>query len=224
MVRAVDPPGGELVIPNDFADPGSEYDALGSGAWSPDGSTISFMRAYLDDWSGWYSYELYFANADGSDIRLREFPVFWCGEPGCPWLQTGPPLGRHSWSPDGSAIAVAVYGLVLVEEGEGMVLDSRWRIATIDPDATDIRLRFSASAVGLEGYVGNPEWSPDGREIAFEGYVPSSGCEAPSCPMRLFAVNVDDASVRQLIPDRTDGGSSYWDHQVSWSRVRDRRP
>jgi Tol biopolymer transport system component len=59
----------------------------GDPAWSPDGSTIAFVRSNGSD----YAYDIYAMNPDGTgEIRLTGYPGY---------------DGRPVWSPDGSLVA-----------------------------------------------------------------------------------------------------------------------
>ena len=106
----------------------------------------------------------------------------------------------HAWSPDGSRIALGAF--------EG----NRWTIASLDSSGADFRIYYKAAS---DGYAGNPDWSPDGRELAFNAYVTMSGCRIPACPMRIFAVSTDGGPARRLIPEVQ--GPAYWDDQPAWS-------
>jgi hypothetical protein len=112
--------------------------------WSPDGAHI-VVQTYG---SGAAMNKLLLMNADGSDVRqlaedLDVQTSYW--KPGL------------SWSPDGSRMAYATFS-----RGR-----EQMQIWTRSPDGSAPSLLFeSAPAPFEEG--GNPVWSPDGAQIAFE--------------------------------------------------------
>ena len=87
-------------------------------------------------------------------------------------------------------------------------------IASMAANGTDRVIHYRSAGF----YVGNPDWSPDGGAIVFDEYQRTTGCEVPSCPMRIYSVGVSDGAVRQVVPD-VPGEEPYWDHQPAWSRV-----
>jgi dipeptidyl aminopeptidase/acylaminoacyl peptidase len=149
-------------------------DELQSGmpSWSPDGSTLAFVRNNY----------VYLMNADGSDLRRltatherENYPV---------------------WSPDGSKLLISKYfqGFYVVSaDGKTQTkLSAGGMEPSWSPDGTKI-----AYAVGLyaadhiyvmnadgtgqtpltSGYggFGSPKWSPDGKKLLFVGPAPTGG-------------------------------------------------
>jgi hypothetical protein len=149
-------------------------DELQSGmpAWSPDGSTLAFVRNNY----------VYLMNADGSDLRRltttherENYPV-WSPD-GAKLLiskyfqgfyvvstdgktQTKLPAGgmQPSWSPDGTKIA---YGVGLYASDHIYVMNA---------DGT-------GQTPLTSGYGGfsSPKWSPDGKKLLFVGPAPTGG-------------------------------------------------
>jgi Tol biopolymer transport system component len=192
FVINADGSGLRRLIRRDFANPGSA-DWTGWPEWSPDGRQISFVHA--PDYDSYEPWQIYVMKADGSDPRnlnvLRSVG--------------GSFAEVHSWSPDGSRIALGV------NRGQ------YWTIASVDSSGADYRVHYREEP---GGYAAHPDWSPDGRRIVFNRYVTTSGCKIPSCPMRVFVVSTEGGSARQLIPE-LDQGSDYWDHQPTWSHATD---
>jgi TolB protein len=190
FVMNADGSGLRRLIRRDFANPGSG-DWTGWPEWSPDGRQISFVRA--PDYDSYDPWQIYVMNADGSDPRnlnvLRSVG--------------GSFAEVHSWSPDGSRIAMAV--------NSGL----NWTIASVDASGADYRVHYREAS---GGYAAHPDWSPDGRRIVFNRYVTTSGCETPSCPMRIFVVSTEGGPAHQLIPE-VEQGADYWDDEPAWSRV-----
>jgi hypothetical protein len=175
------------LLRRDFANPGSG-DWIGWPEWSSAG-TISFVRA--PDYDSYEPWQIYVMNADGSDPRnlnvLRSIG--------------GSFAEVQSWSPDGSRIALGV------NPGE------YWTVASVDSSGGDFRVHYRDEPGGYAAY---PDWSPDGRSLVFERYARTSGCDIPSCPMRIFVVSAHGGPARQLIPE-VEQGPAYWDHQPAWS-------
>src|SRR5213595_824636 len=115
-------------------------DAVWSPVWSPDDRQIAFSgtRGGITD--------LYIVDVDGKNLRQLTNDQYADLQP--------------SWSPDGRRIAF------VTDEGPESNLAvlklSKWRIAVLDIQ--------SGAAQVLPGQGGlnlNPQWSPDGREVAF---------------------------------------------------------
>lgn len=106
-------------------------------AWSPDGARLAF----ISDRSG--QQEIYVMNADGSGViqLTNSLEVTWV-----------PPL---SWSPDGTRL-VAARAPSFRENWEGV------EIYVINADGAGV-----ATVTSDRFYNFSPQWSPDGRRIAF---------------------------------------------------------
>ena len=190
-IFAINADGSKLtrLIRSDFANPGAR-DGVAWPEWSPDGQ-ITFVRtpAY-DSYEPW---AIYVMNADGSDPEDLNV------------LRTvgGSFAEVHSWSPDGSRIALGV------DQGPS------WIIASVNSSGADFRVHYREQS---GGYAAHPDWSPDGRHLVFNRYVTISGCRSPSCPMRIFVVSAEGGPARQLVPE-VEQRQDYWDEQPAWSRA-----
>ena len=217
---------------------GSNERVLGPGAnpsWSPDGTKIVFFSATGGPGGG-----IFTMNADGSSVtRLisNEFANPGWGDYSVnfptwspdgrsiafvrsnyedPWtvhildlvtseisfLRIGSSVGnfRPVWSPDGTRLLVEV---------------SAEAIVSVNRNGSGLQGYLEGTYLGKRTYLGNPDWSPDGRSIVFDQWSPQES------RMRIFVQSLEDGSVRQLIPDTVAPAlPDYRDSQPAWSRVR----
>ncbi|MGO9085650.1 MAG: winged helix-turn-helix domain-containing protein [Candidatus Sulfotelmatobacter sp.] len=82
-------------------------------------------------------------------------------------------------------------------------------VACTSPDGSLVRMkpdgseRLVVTSLPLTRYSGNPRWSPDGKQIVFEGTTTSGG-------RRLFLVSSDGGTPRELFPDVHNQGDPSW--------------
>jgi Tol biopolymer transport system component len=219
---------------------GSNERPLGKGnlpAWSPDGTRIVFVTTT----GGFSGAGIFVMNADGSGltrlisgdfanpgsreevawpkwspdgrrisfVRVTEYDSFepWAiyviNADGSDPRKLNHPGGIaevHNWSPDGSRIALSI-------------TQEFWTIASVSSSGGGLRVHYRDEPGGTY-----PDWSPDGRRLVFNRYLTTSGCEIPSCPMRIFVVSTEGGPARQLIPE-VEQAPDYWDHEPAWARV-----
>jgi Tol biopolymer transport system component len=157
-------------------------------AWSPDGNRLVFERALgpivKDNASG---LDLVTANADGSNdhVILHYRPL---------GAQGREPHDAQ-WSPDGTRIALMILNIKARPRNASAIY-------VVNPDGSHLR-----RVTPLRLDAGNPDWSPDGKRIAFNSFFEGQG--AP----RIYTVRPDGSGLRRL---RREPKSSY-SFDPSWS-------
>jgi len=119
------------------------------------------------------------------------------------FLRIGSSVGnfRPVWSPDGTRLLVEVSGQAIV---------------SVNRNGSGLQGYLEGTYLGKGTYLGNPDWSPDGRSIVFDNQWSSPGSR-----IRIFVQSLEDGSVRQLILDAVAPAlPDYRDSQPAWSRVR----
>jgi dipeptidyl aminopeptidase/acylaminoacyl peptidase len=196
--------------------------ALVQPAWSPDGKQIAFVRGsvLVGDSGMRMKLSLYLRDSDGKVRRLAA-----CGSCG---RQYG---GRLSWSPDSSSIAFGRDGegepwtqsLWVVDTREGNVrrLTNCQSCADVSPAWAPggQMIVFNRLARGSSGLytaridesqltkitdsvtAANPQWSPDGRQIAYDDNND------------IFIANADGSKQRRLVDGEPGNGPEI----PSWS-------
>lgn len=126
-----------------------ESDGGGQPSWSPDGRKLAFIRSNNG------VFDIYTANADGSDVTALTHGYVGSGEPVRSY-------SHPAWSPDGTMIAF-VYGLSLF--GQDFALS----IAVMSADGVFLKNLASAGSMPRAETPdpGSLAWSPDGTGIAY---------------------------------------------------------
>ena len=153
----------------------------GNPAWSPDGTQIAFIS------NRDYLFAVWVMNADGSNARLVTDKVIDAGEP--------------AWSPDGGKIAFSGGA-----RGSVMMTIPSVNIYVVNLDGSGLTQLTRDS-----GMNGNPAWSPDGKQIAF------NRTHGPVSQTKLWIMNADGSDQR-ILPnpqDTTDTG--FLGAQPKWS-------
>lgn len=114
--------------------------------WSPDGSTLVFLRdSYAESYAGIRANAIFTMSADGGEQRQLTA-----------WKVTA---GSPDWSPDGRLIVFSTYPL-------GFHPDAKVsNIYTMRPDGTDVRQLTGYREA--EGRASHPHWLPDGSGIVY---------------------------------------------------------
>ena len=153
----------------------TDGDAVNS-AWSPDGRRVAFERDFANH-AGVFT-----MNADGSDLRSL--------------TPTGL-QGMPAYSPDGSTI---VYDRTLGEAGKPSQDDALWLMDTAGGNQRRLTARQAPGHPKIEG---QPEFSPDGRQVAFA----RAETDTRSA---VFVINIDGTGVRRLTPWELGANMPHW--------------
>jgi Tol biopolymer transport system component/beta-lactamase regulating signal transducer with metallopeptidase domain len=133
--------------------------------WSPDGSRIAFHEY---DPSRGTGTGIYVMDADGSNMKQ---------------LSSGPDDYHPTWSPDGKQIA---FSREVWEQKDGGWNLKSGGIYIMNSDGTDLR-RLT------ENFDRGPDWSPDGKRIAFHLYLITV-----NKPNQVHVMDVEGSNRRML--------------------------
>ena len=190
-------------------------------AWSPDGRSIAF-NATLEDSPNAFSAVIMIADADGLHahrLTTNAGNVAW-----------------PSWSPDGTRIAfqgvpdlTAPHIFVIKSDGTAQQqltfdfdIQPRWSpdgrhiaFTSLDSDAPGIVTQVwvtnadgsNRRALTSGGTFRAPTWSPDSKQLAYQGVIPDT---ARSNPIRIFRTNADGSDAREISSD-SDGDLPVFD-------------
>lgn len=158
--------------------------------WSPDGRQIAFTLYEGKSYKGanYPSCGIYIMHVDGSGTPRK--------------LATGPGCASSpAWSPDGEKIAYA-YGEGLDESGGGTTSDVYVANAPGEKGETD---HPRALTNYTSGWAGDPDWSPNGTQIAF------THADAAGRLGGIYTMDSDGSAVTPIAPSvhwkRPEGAS-----------------
>jgi TolB protein len=168
--------------------------------FSPDGNRIAFIRLNPNACGPDCLYAwLFVVNADGSGLRQLTTSTL-----GVDCANGGGCAGEPAWSPDGRWIAFH-------RESGPLLADDEWTesgIYAIRPDGSDLR-QVTQRQRPSTGVDEAPQFSPDGRTIAFErrnirGLLPDQG-------RAIWTVQFNGGHERRLTPyDLLGGDTTDW--------------
>jgi Tol biopolymer transport system component len=176
---------------------------LGGASWSPEGDEIAFSYAVSE--SGSYEFTSWLSLIDANGGHRRRVGDSQLGVSGAP-----------AWSPDGTRVAFSDGATieVLNRDGSDLHLVYRFRgefggepawssddriafvdggdLYVIDAEGGDARRLTSLSAAGA--FDSCPDWSSDGRHIAFSRSVGAGQAERSA----IFVINADGSGEHQV--------------------------
>lgn len=174
---------GLMIVPADGAAPATSLLPAGMNgtlaSWSPDGKRIAFLGSEGGGYTGVYVIDVDESGVPAGGVSARRVGP---GSPG-PLVDA---ISAPRWSPDGTEVAA----------------DNGAKIFAVG--ATDGFSIHKADGSGTRLDVPNghnPEWSPDGRRLAFHRQVDQSEwfMERP-CTVRMWVIDADGTDERRLDP------------------------
>jgi Tol biopolymer transport system component len=171
-------------------------------AWSPDGRRIAFSRGVPADLPNGNlgNRQLWVMNADGSDARQ---------------LTAAGDNYRPRWSPDGKELVFASNRDATPSQAAPIDLGfGIYDVYVIDAEGAGPvrRLTFFPATLDAE-----PEWSPDGRQIAFRSRREVDANGDHYCA--IFVMNADGTEPRNLTPIPAGATFATWCNAFpTWSR------
>ena len=161
-----------------------------SPAWSPDGSMLAFASDRTD------KRQIYLINPQGGEADALTS------------LEEG--VDSFEWSPDGKSIAYtatepkpAALSDRDKKYGEFQVVEQDYRMTRLY--VIDVASRTTRTLTSGPFTVGSFEWSPDGKNIAFDHRLNNSPASEGSADISI--VTVADAGIRKLVTQ--DGPDSH---------------
>lgn len=179
-----------------------QFAAIGNPQWSPDGEWIAFTDG-----------PIYRVRPDGTDFEAITQPTL--SALGLEWSPDGDWITFSGVTPNGDIATADVF--IIRPDGSDLT-----QITDDLPNALDVawspngaNITFTAGEYGHQSIyrhnladgstirlidnrdrVSSPQWSPDGRRIAFRAYDTRSGC--PFCFDAVYVMNADGSNLHQL--------------------------
>ena len=164
-----------------------------SPAWSPDGSRLAFGSDRSD------KRQIYIIDPHGGEAEPLTT------------LEDG--VGSFAWSPDGKSIAYTATepkpAAIKEREkkyGELQIVEQDYRMSHLF--VLDVATRATRALTSGAFTVGNFQWSPDSKTIAFDHRVNTSPASSGSADISL--VTVADGAIRKLVTQEGPDTNPVW--------------
>ena len=172
---------------------GSGYWFVTEPAWSPDGLKLSAVNICCTDKQHLH-YDVAVLNADGAN-----YTVLTSFDDSVP--ESGTSSGR--WSPDGSKLLFDAPG------NAAPGTEPPRNIWVMNADGSDQR---ALTNLTIPVGAADPQWSPDGSQIAFWSVRALDGSDASSPTANIWVMKADGSNVRPVTKLTASGG-----YHPSWS-------
>ena len=162
--------------------------------WSPDGQRIAFLSARGDA-----PPQVYVMSPFGGEAEVL--------------TEAKSGVSDFSWSPDGSRIAFITVQPPSPEEeakakekNDAVVVDQNFKHTRLV--VIDVTTRKAAEVVSRDWEVSDPQWSPDGKQIAYT-VVPTSRAD-DNARSDIWVVDLASGSQRKLLENAGPDRSPRW--------------
>jgi Tol biopolymer transport system component len=191
------PKPGQLDVPAGLLTPSGVYVDV-NPRWSHDGRRIAFLRATPDR-----RMQLHVIDEDLERARTLFIPELLCPDrPYSPDLQRYSSPDTLAWSPDDRFIAFERIEWFRFEDGDRLPGTGLWSFDTYTRAVQPLALH-TPTYKGLYYYFHAPQWSPDGRYLAFTG-------EGVNGQRVVFSRRLRGASAKEVTPRFDNYEDSDW--------------